>query len=69
MKLKPKARADRPNPTAYTLAIGSAEARKAGLIGEHGELYEIEKTAKGSADVWPGMLIIKRKETDKESTP
>ena len=31
MKLKPKARADRPNPTAYTLAIGSAEAREAGL--------------------------------------
>ena len=55
MKLKPKARADRPNPTAYTLAIGSAEAREAGLIGNKGELYEVEKTVKA------GMLMVTRK--------
>ena len=55
MKLKPKARADRPNPTAYTLAIGSAEAREAGLIGNKGELYEVEKTVKA------GVLVVTRK--------
>jgi len=55
MKLKPKARADRPNPTAYTLAIGSAEAREAGLIGNKGELYEVEKTVKA------GVLVVSRK--------
>ena len=55
MKLKPKARADRPNPTAYTLAIGSAEARKAGLIGNKGELYEVEKTVNA------GVLVVTRK--------
>ena len=55
MKLKPKARTDRPNPTAYLLTIGSAEARKAGLTGEHGELYEVEKTVKD------GVLVVTRK--------
>ena len=55
MKLKPKARTDRPNPTAYILTIGSAEARKAGLTGEHGELYEVEKTVKD------GVLVVTRK--------
>lgn len=55
MKLKPKARTDRPNPTAYLLTIGSAEARDAGLTGEHGELYEIEKTVKA------GVLVVTRK--------
>lgn len=55
MKLKPKARADRPNPTAYTLSIGSAEAREAGLIGNKGELYEVEKTVKD------GVLVVKAK--------
>lgn len=55
MKLKPKARADRPNPTAYTLSIGSAEAREAGLIGNKGELYEVEKTVKD------GVLVVTRK--------
>ena len=55
MKLKPKARTDRPNPTAYILTIGSADARKAGLTGEHGELYEVEKTVKA------GVLVVTRK--------
>ena len=55
MKLKPKARTDRPNPTAYLLTIGSAEAKKAGLIGNKGELYEVEKTVKD------GVLVVTRK--------
>ncbi len=59
MKLKPKARTDRPNPTAYILTIGSAEARKAGLTGEHGELYEVEKTVKD------GVLVVTRKGREK----
>ena len=55
MKLKPKARADRPHATAYILTVGSAEAREAGLIGADGELYEVEKTVKA------GMLVVTRK--------
>ena len=54
MKLRAIKRADRPNPTAYTLAIGSAEAREAGLIGNNGELYEVEKTVKA------GVLVVTR---------
>ena len=55
MKLRAIKRADRPNPTAYTLSIGSAEAREAGLIGNKGELYEVEKTVKD------GVLVVTRK--------
>ena len=49
-------RADRPNPTAYALTIGSAEARMAGLIGSKGEQYEVEKTV-----IKPGVLVVTRR--------
>lgn len=55
MKLKPKARADRPHATAYILTVGSAEAREAGLIGADGELFELEKTVNA------GVLVVTRK--------
>ena len=54
MKLRAKKRPDRPNITAYTLTIGSAEARIAGLIGDNGELHEVKK------DVLPGMIIVRK---------
>ena len=54
MKLRAIKRSDRPHPTAYALTIGSAEAKKSGLIGTDGELYEIQK------DVLPGVVIIRR---------
>ena len=54
MKLRAKKRPDRPNTTAYTLTIGSAEARLAGLIGDKGEPHEVKK------DVLPGMIVIRR---------
>ena len=54
VKLRAIKRSDRPHPTAYALTIGSAEAKKSGLIGTDGELYEIQK------DVLPGVVIIRR---------
>lgn len=53
MQLKPKKRPDRPNTTAYTLTIGSKEAREAGLIGDKGELFDIKK------EVLPGLILIR----------
>jgi len=48
MKLQPIKR-EVDQVTAYRLTIGSREAREAGLVGRHGELYEIEKTVRDSA--------------------
>jgi len=55
MKLQPIKR-EVDHITAYRLTIGSKEAREAGLVGENGELYDIEKAVKD------GMIIIKRKD-------
>lgn len=53
MKLQPIKR-EVDHITAYRITIGSKEARDAGLVGQNGELYEIEKEVKDC------VLIVRR---------
>ena len=55
MKMFPK-KGGHGHVTSYTVTIGTAEARRAGFVGEDGKSYELEKVV----DEQAGTITIKR---------